>query len=47
MILALKAAGIGNIVAVHNNTVVTNPVKGGVLNRLTPVYKKYGIRESV
>lgn len=45
VILALKAAGLGNIVAVHNNTVVTNPVKGGVLNRLTPVYKKYGIRE--
>ncbi len=45
VILALKAAGLENIVAVHNNTVVTNPVKGGVLNRLTPVYKKYGIRE--
>ena len=44
-ILALKAAGLGPIVAVHNNTVVTNPHKGGVLNRLTPVYRKYGIRE--
>jgi uncharacterized protein (DUF362 family) len=45
VILALKAAGLGPIVAVHNNTVVTNPAKGGVLNRLTPVYRKYGIRE--
>ncbi|MRS04706.1 DUF362 domain-containing protein, partial [bacterium] len=27
------------------NTVVTDPYKGGRLNRLTPIYKKYGIRE--
>lgn len=29
----------------HNNTVVTDPVKGGRLNRLTPIYGKYGVPE--
>jgi uncharacterized protein (DUF362 family) len=32
-------------VAVHNDTVVTNAFKGGRLNRLTPLYRKYGIEE--
>lgn len=45
VILALKDAGFRNIVTVHNNTVVTNPYKGGILNKLTPIYKKYGIEE--
>lgn len=45
VILALKEAGFKDIVTVHNNTVVTNPYKGGTLNKLTPIYKKYGIRE--
>lgn len=44
-ILALKKAGFNKLVAVHNNTVVTNPYKGGELNKLTPIYKKYGIEE--
>ena len=44
-ILALKAGGYRDIVAVHNNTVVTDPYKGGRLNRLAPIYKKYGIEE--
>jgi uncharacterized protein (DUF362 family) len=44
-ILALKALGLQNLVAVHNNTVVTNPYKGGEWNKLTPVYKKYNIPE--
>ncbi|MFQ5963073.1 MAG: DUF362 domain-containing protein [Candidatus Scalinduaceae bacterium] len=44
-ILALKNAGFNKLVAVHNNTVVTNPYKGGILNKLTPIYKKYGIEE--
>ncbi len=44
-IQALRQAGYGPLVAVHNNTVVTNPYKGGRLNRLTPVYRKYGIEE--
>ena len=45
VIRALKDAGYREIVAVHNNTVVTDPYKGGELNRLTPIYKKYGIKE--
>lgn len=43
--LALKGTGYNDIVAVHNNTVVTNPYKGGSLNKLTPIYEKYGINE--
>ncbi|MFH1701803.1 MAG: DUF362 domain-containing protein [Nitrospirota bacterium] len=45
VILALKNSGYDDIVAVHNNTVVTNPYKGEILNRLAPIYKKYGIKE--
>lgn len=44
-ILGLKKAGFGEIVAVHNNTVVTNPFKGSRLNKLDKVYKKYNIKE--
>ena len=44
-ILALKKAGFGEITSVHNDTVVTNPYKGEVLNRLAPLYKKYDIEE--
>ncbi len=44
-ILALRKAGYGTLVAVHNDTVVTNPYKGGRLNRLAPVYRKYAIEE--
>ena len=42
---ALKGAGYDDLVTVHNNTVVTDPVKGGRLNKLTPVYEKHEIRE--
>ncbi|MFH1824320.1 MAG: DUF362 domain-containing protein [Candidatus Firestonebacteria bacterium] len=45
VILALKEAGFKDIVAVHNNTVVTNPYKGGKLNKLDPIYKKYNVEE--
>jgi uncharacterized protein (DUF362 family) len=45
VILALKNAGYKKIVAVHNNTVVTDPYKGGILNKLTPIYKRYGVKE--
>ncbi|MEW6456660.1 MAG: DUF362 domain-containing protein [Acidobacteriota bacterium] len=45
VILALKKAGYKSIVTVHNNTVVTDPVKGSILNKLDPLYKKYGIEE--
>src|SRR5208283_1983228 len=44
-IKALKNAGFNKVVAVHNNTVVTDPIKGGKLNRLEPIYKKSGIPE--
>lgn len=44
-IQGLQARRYSEIVAVHNKTVVTDPYKGGRLNRLTPVYRKYGIRE--
>ncbi|MFH1228329.1 MAG: DUF362 domain-containing protein [Planctomycetota bacterium] len=44
-IQALRMLGYRNISAVHNNTVVTDPFKGGRLNRLGPVYKKYQIPE--
>ena len=44
-IRGLKAAGFSDLVAVHNNTVVTNPFKGGRLNKLEPIYRRYGIPE--
>jgi hypothetical protein len=37
--------GFSEIVAVHNNTVVTNPFKGARLNKLEPVYRRYEIPE--
>jgi uncharacterized protein (DUF362 family) len=42
---ALKDIGINDIVAVHNDTVVTNPYIGGKLLKLKPVYEKYSIPE--
>lgn len=42
---ALRKAGYKEIVAVHNNTVVTDSFKGEKLNRLEPLYKNYGIPE--
>jgi uncharacterized protein (DUF362 family) len=44
-ILGLKKAGLSELVAVHNNTVVTNPFKGSRLNKLEPVYRRYRIPE--
>jgi hypothetical protein len=44
-ILALRNAGYREISSVHNNTVVTDPFKGQILNRLAPIYKKYEIKE--
>ena len=44
-IRALKAAGFQDLVAVHNETVVTDPYKGGRLNKLEPVYRRHGIPE--
>lgn len=45
VIKALQNSGYPDLVAVHNNTVVTDPFKGGRLNRLSPLYKKYRIPE--
>ncbi len=42
-ILGLKDAGNDDIVAVGNNTVVTNPFKGERLNKLDIMLKKYNI----
>ncbi|MDY6987446.1 MAG: DUF362 domain-containing protein [Thermodesulfobacteriota bacterium] len=44
-ILGLKGAGFNDLVAVHNNTVVTDPFKGGRLNKLEPVYKRHSVAE--
>ena len=42
-ILGLRNSGFEDLVAVHNNTVVTDAFKGGRLNKLTPLYGEYGI----
>ncbi|HVN76726.1 MAG TPA: DUF362 domain-containing protein [Thermoanaerobaculaceae bacterium] len=42
-ILALRAAGLGDLVCVQNNTVVTNPRKGERLNGYVGVLERYGI----
>jgi hypothetical protein len=44
-ILALRKAGYQDLCSVHNDTVVTNPFKGSMWNRLGPVYQKYKIEE--
>lgn len=44
-ILGLKASGFNDLVAVHNNTVVTDPFKGGQLNKLEPIYRRHSIPE--
>jgi uncharacterized protein (DUF362 family) len=44
-IKALKSTGLDDLVAVHNDTVVTDPRLGGKLLRLKPVYDEYGIPE--
>ncbi|GMT41668.1 MAG: hypothetical protein IEMM0002_0079 [bacterium] len=45
VILSLENSGYKKTVSVHNDTVVTNPYKGGVLNKLKPIYEKYSIEE--
>jgi uncharacterized protein (DUF362 family) len=45
VITALLENGFKDLTAVHNNTVVTNPYKGGRLNKLTPIYQKFHIPE--
>jgi len=43
-ILGLKDLGFSELVAVENNTVVTNPFKGDKLNKYSPVFEKYDIK---
>ncbi|MFQ6031917.1 MAG: DUF362 domain-containing protein [Candidatus Zixiibacteriota bacterium] len=40
-ILGLKNLGFSHLVAVENNTVVTNPFKGDKLNKYSQVFEKY------
>lgn len=42
-IRGLKRSGFEDIVAVHNNTVVTDPFLGARLNKLEPIYRNYNI----
>ncbi len=44
-IRGLKAAGFSDLIAVHNTTVVTDAFKGRRLNKLEPIYRRYGIPE--
>ena len=44
-IKSLKSAGADDLVAVHNDTVVTNPYIGGKLLKLKKIYEKYDIPE--
>ncbi len=39
----LKSCGYADLVAVHNDTVVTNPVKGDRLNKFGVVYDKFDV----
>jgi len=44
-ICALKKAGYNRLLAIHNDTIVTNAYKGGRLNKLEPLYRKHQIPE--
>ena len=44
-IQGLKASGFSDLVAVHNNTVVTDPFKGVRLNKLETIYRRHRILE--
>ena len=44
-IKALRADGREDLIALHNDTVVTDPIKGGSMNKLAPVYERYGVPE--
>lgn len=45
VIRELRSLGFEDLSSVHNNTVVTNPFKGEQLNKLAPLYERYGIEE--
>ncbi len=42
-VLALKNAGLSDVVCVQNKTVVTDAFKGEDLNKYTPIFRKYNI----
>lgn len=42
-VLALRAAGLDDLVCVQNQTVVTNAFKGEDLNRYVPIFCHYGV----
>ena len=44
-IQGLKNIGYNDLTAVHNNTVVTDPYRGGRLNKLDEIYRRYEISE--
>ena len=44
-IKSLQQTGLRDLVAVHNNTVVTDPYLGGKLLKLKKIYEKYDIAE--
>ena len=44
-ILGLESDGFQNVVAVHNNTGITDPFRGGRLNKLESIYQRYDVRE--
>ncbi len=43
-ILGLKDLGFSKLVAVENNTVVTDPFKGDKLNKYSPIFEKHDIK---
>jgi len=44
-IKALRGSGHEDLIALHNDTVVTDPVKGEALNKLAPIYERYEVPE--
>ncbi len=45
VVRALRSDGFGDLVSVHNDTVVTDPYKGEKLNKLAPLYEAYRVPE--
>lgn len=44
-IRALQSGGYHELVAVHNNTVVTDPYRGEKFNKLEPILRKYNVTQ--
>lgn len=45
-IIGLRGKGFRDLVAVHNDTVVTDPFRGGRLNKLESVYRSHDVPET-